>query len=349
MTLRLQSAFSRMKRSILNEAEPLHLRRQGLVTGVTKNSAGVVTACEVTMDGIPYTGVAPSQEAGLAIGATVDVEGIGKAGSAISWKVERVRQGAVGGGSTDPHGEISTPSIYDVESRAAIMPDGTVITTLDVIVQAIAEQYRQRQRVFYEVWIRDADTGATLGNGTSIVLERVEGSLDADILSGATSATVNQVTGGAEFRFPFNKGVVEFGSELAQYQSVLGLSPTQATLTSLTRGYNGTTPAGHTEGDRVTLRGIPITKEVATVGEYEIKVRAINATDGRVSNWSDAVNYEHDGDTTAPTWSGSDNLTAAAADGGWRLLGSWPLSTRSGGASRCASANHRGEGTSWEG
>lgn len=317
--LRLQSAFARMAEKVLNRAEPRHLTARGKVTSVTKNSGGGISLVEVTVDGVPYTQVRPNGEAGLALGATVDLDGTGEAGSSVDWAVKRVVESAAGGASTDPHGELSTPSIYDVEARVSIMPDGTVITTLDVIVELIAEQYRQRQRIFYETTIRDANTGATLGIGQSIVLERVEGSLHANILSGATSATVNKITGGAEFRFPFNKGVVEMGSELMQYSSITTVSPTQITLTSLTRGYDSTSAAAHTAGDRVTLRGLPITKEVATVEEYEITVRAINQTDGRVSNWSDAFNYAHSGDTTPPTWGGGTNLATNAITGGTRL------------------------------
>lgn len=317
--LRLESAFKRITEGILTRAEPRHLTARGKVTDVSKNSAGSITLVEVTVDGVPYTRVRPNGEAGLALGATVDLDGTGEAGSAVDWAVKRVVESAAGGASTDPHGELSTPSIYDVEARTAIMPDGTVLTTLDVIIELVAEQYRQRQRIFYETVIRDANTGESLGIGQSIVLERVEGSLHANISSGATSATVNKITGGAEFRFPFNKGIVEMGSELMQYGSVTTVSPTQVTLTSLSRGYDSTTPASHTAGDRVTLRGLPITKEVATVEEYEITVRAINATDGRVSNWSDAFNYEHTGDTTPPTWGGGSNLATISVTGGTRL------------------------------
>lgn len=319
--LRLQSAFARMAERVLTRAEPRHLTARGKVTSVTKNSGGGISLVEVTVDGVPYTQVRPNGEAGLALGATVDLDGTGEAGSSVDWAVKRVVESAAGGASTDPHGELSTPAIFNTEARVSIMPDGTVITTLDVVVELIAEQYRQRQRIFYEVVIRDANTGATLGEGRSIVLERVEGSLDANITSGDTSATVNQITGGAEFRFPFNKGIVQMGSELIKYGSVLTVSPTEVTLASLSRAYDGTSAAGHTAGDRVTLRGLSITKDVATVEEYEITVRAINATDGRVSNWSDAFNYEHEGDTTAPTWGGGANVVVTNVDGGLQV--SW--------------------------
>jgi hypothetical protein len=287
---RLQRAADDIRASILQGAEPRHMSARGRVSSVVHNDAGLVTSVTVTQEGgVAISGVIPNGLAGLGEGSAVELDGLGRAGGVISWRVSRIIEAAPGGGATEPNTPYSTPTIYEVVSNSQARLAGSRLVDATVIVGMVAEQYRYRIPTYYEVQVRDSD-GVIVAEGATQTLERVAATLDANINNAVTALAANKVTTPTpvpQFLFPDRYFVILVDSEKMRVDAVSDTSATEKAFSSMTRAYSGTAAAAHTADHDITLVGLPVVLTgLASDTAYEARARAC-AVDGRQSTWTD--------------------------------------------------------------
>lgn len=318
-----------MARSMAQEArkwikttDAVARRREGIVRyGTVETVSGSVANVRLE-SGQLVSNV--NHAAGIATGTRVAVRGTGKQGG-ISWGVERVAKITTEQRSGDPNQIINTPSFARVATGLHAIVNGTPYFFLRIAIWQIREQYRDGQRVKYEVQLQKS-VGADLAMTLTVAEHRQMGAaLKVPLDDGDTgSTTIEPILSipedpAPEYHFdPY--GAVDVQGEII-YHDGEGADM----LVSLSRGKD--TPEGvptsdvdHDTGEFVLARTVMVeTINLAANTAYRYRARAIIGD--KTSNYSDWETVTTAYDTTVPGWSVTptptiDNITE-------RLVATW--------------------------
>lgn len=324
-------ATGQLRRALDGRYEGQARLLDGRISQITQYDAAgrpqlaTVQAGEATLINIPVAG-----KPGATLGATVRLRVRGSYAAPQVVDVQVMEYGA-GAASTDPARPLSTPEVDRVWS-SHFQVSGTTLAFVATMVRCIPEQYGDRQRIAYEVEIREAAGGTPVAALTSapreLVLGQLTTQLPAGTIGGSFVLAAAAIVPAASLNFPDQYAILRIGAEEVLVRTAVHDAATGRVTCALAvgegpRGYGGTLAATHSAGTWAVLVGFSIgIPGLRPNVAYEVRALA-HAADGRASNPSDWVAHTTSYDVTPPTWA-AGTITPAVAASPEAFVVEWP-------------------------